>query len=237
MESIDKILKFLKIDNDINNFNSGYGSGTGSGSFSGTGDGSGYGDGYSSGYGSGDGTGYSSVSGTGFGYGSGAGLGSFFNNDLGIKIIKLDNDFVFYVDGIPTIFEKIHNDIAKCEIVDWRDFSKKSCYVVKNECYFAHGETVREAFQELQDKVFANMDIGERINEFIKVFNKKDKYRGEDFYNWHHILTGSCKMGRKQFFEVNGYSFDDLFTVKEFIKICENAYGREVIKRLEEYYR
>ena len=32
-------------------------------------------------------------------------------------------------------------------------------------------------------------------------------------------------------------NLEDKFTVLEFIKICENDYGGEIIKRLEEFYK
>ena len=249
MENIEKILEFLKIE-PINNgfgygscdgdgYGDGFGYGYGSGSCFGYGSGScfgdGYGDGDGSGSGSGDGSGFGDGYGSGFGSGDGDGDGD--GSGFGLKIKQIKDELVFYVDKVPTIFEHIHGNVAKCKIINESDFTVKNCYVVKNEDYFAHGETIKKAISDLQEKIFDNMDIDSKIEEFRKFFNNKDKYAGEEFYNWHHILTGSCEMGRKNFFKQGNYKMTDMFTVKEFIKITKNAYGGEIIKRLKEYYK
>ena len=186
MENIEKILKFLKVDQ----FENGYG--------------------YGSGDGSGDGD--------------------------GLKIKKLNDELIFYVDNVPTIFDRIHQNIAKGRIVNIEDFSTKSCYIVKNQYFFAHEYTIENALKTLQDKMYANMDIEQRMKEFRQNFNNKDKYEGQKFFEWHHILTGSCLAGRNNFVERNNYSLKKHYTVKEFIAMCENDYGGEIIKKLRSYY-
>ena len=64
--------------------------------------------------------------------------------------------------------------------------------------------------------------------------NKNKKYPAENFYEWHHYLTGSCEMGRKSFMQDRNITFDDMYTVDEFITLCENSYGGEIIKELKE---
>ena len=78
------------------------------------------------------------------------------------------------------------------------------------------------------------MDPEEAIESFMEKFEKNKKYPCKDFYEWHHYLTGSCEMGRKSFMQNKGITFDDSFTVDEFIEICENDYGSEIIKQLKE---
>lgn len=90
---------------------------------------------------------------------------------------------------------------------------------------------------DLQEKIFDNMDIKTKIAEFRNKFNNTDKYSGQEFFSWHHILTGSCLAGRTSFIEGGGYSLDKNYSVKEFIQICENAYGGNIIKQLKEYYK
>ena len=205
--------KFLKIG-------SGYGSGSGSGY--GSGSGSGDGSGYGSGYGSGDGSGY----GSGYGYGSGSGDGlKSFN---GMK--------VYLIDDIQTLIIRMHKNIAKGYILN-TDFTLEKCYIAKGNNKFAHGKTIKEATEALQEKIFSNLDTEEAIKKFIKKFNNKDKYKGTEFYVWHNILTGSCKMGRDSFVINNNINLNKKFSVKEFIKICENSYGGEIIKKLKKYYK
>lgn len=217
MEKIEKILEF------INDSGFGYGSGYGFGYSSGYGFGYGYRDGDGEGSGSGNGSGDSSGSGYGDGYGD--------------KLIKINGDLVFYIDDTPTIFDHIHENVAKGKIINEDTFKSKECYIVKGNGYFAHGETLEQALADLQEKIFDNMDIDEKINQFRNKFNNKDKYLGTEFFNWHHILTGSCLAGRNNFIASKNYSLTDTYTVKDFIKICENAYGGEIIKQLKKFYK
>lgn len=83
------------------------------------------------------------------------------------------------------------------------------------------------------------MDVEEKIELFKEKFpDVNKKYTVKDFYQWHHILTGSCEMGRKSFANSHNIDIDnDMMTVKEFIKLTENAYCVEIIKELKESYR
>lgn len=264
MEDLEKILEFLKIKSLGSGDGCGYyldlgcGSGIGSGLGCGSDDGSGLGyylgygwsngSGYGLGIGSGNGSGYDlsyssnyelgNFLGNGLGYGWSMGLGNGSGNDLGnrLKIKQIKENLVYYVDETPTIFDRIHGNVAKGKIVNTNDFSLKECYIVKNEHYFAHGETLKQALADLEEKTLNNMPVEEKINEFRKKFNNKDKYSGKDFFDWHHILTGSCLAGRNNFIESGHYDLTKTYSVKQFIDICENAYGGRVIKRLKEYY-
>ena len=183
------------------------------------GSGSGSGSGYGNGYGNGSGSGY------GNGYGNGSGSGN------GIKSINgMD---VYKVDDVPTIFTHIHGNVAKGYILE-RNVELKPCYVVKGNGYFAHGETLKEARDALVAKYFEDMDEEETIEKFLETFKKGEKYAGTEFFEWHHYLTGSCLMGRESFIKNKGLDINSLYTVDEFIFLCENDYGSSVIKNLKE---
>ena len=81
------------------------------------------------------------------------------------------------------------------------------------------------------------MDIDETISEFRKKFKPGVKYPGEDFFVWHHYLTGSCEMGRRSFVNDREIDLSDTFTPEEFIEICKDAYGGEIIRQLKERYK
>ena len=225
MEDV-KILEWIK-----NNFDNDYGSGFGSGS--GYGDGSGYGSGSGYGYGSGFGYGYGSGDGSGFGYGYGSGLGDGdgSGNDCGVK--SYDGKTVHLIDDVQTIISTIKGNLAKGFILN-SDLSLSPCYICKGNGYFAHGETLKEARKALQEKILENMNTDETIERFLSTFEKNKKYPTKDFYEWHHYLTGSCEMGRKSFMRDRNINFDDTYTVDEFITLCENSYGGEIIKKLKE---
>ena len=184
-----------------------------------SGDGYGYGDGYGSGSGSG----------SGYGYGSGSGHGD------GIK--SINGETIYIIDSVPTLLDRVKGNVAKGRILK-DDFTFERCYVAKQDGYFAHGKTLREAMTALTDKLFEGMPEEERIAEFIKAHKWGEKYSAVDFYDWHHKLTGSCDMGRREFAASHGFKVteDELLTVEEFIKLTENSYGSGVIRKLEEAY-
>lgn len=219
-------------DDDGDDDGDGYGGGYGSGRCSI--DGSGYGSSYGSGdcYGSGDGRGAGSGGGNGRGgdcNGSGGGYGNGVSEYNGRK--------VYMIDGIDTMIDHVHGDVAKGRILK-SDLTTVPCYIVKRDGLFAHGKTLREAMDALRDKLFENMPEEERIAEFIKAHKWGEKYSAVDFYDWHHRLTGSCEMGRREFAKSHGYSLteEELLTVEEFIELTENSYGGSVIRKLRAAY-
>jgi hypothetical protein len=215
------------MENIINDFvllvGSGRGSGDGDGCGSGYGDGSG--DGYGSGYGCGSGDGHGSGSSSGFGSGYGY---SDIKNLCGKKIYVIDN--------IPTIINSAHNQAAKAKIV-YDDLTTKDCFIVKQNNVFAHGNTLHEAFEALQDKLHKQAPTEERINAFIENHELENLYPNTDFYKWHNILTGSCKEGRNTFVKNKNIDLNASMTTLEFIKLTKNAYMGQVITELENTYK
>jgi hypothetical protein len=189
--------------------------------------GSGYGDGYGSGYGSG--YGYSDGSGSGSGYGSGYGSGD------GYGVSSFNGEKVHRIDSVNTIIRSIHGDVAQGYILN-QDFTTTPCYVVKEEDMFAHGATLHEAHAALQEKLFEELSPEQRVEKFKETFpDFTAKIDAMVLFDWHHKLTGSCEMGRRQFARDHDIDLDhDKFTVLEFIKLTENAYGGGIIKMLRQ---
>ena len=214
MESLsDKINAFLSANSD-------FGSGSGSGL------------GYSSGSGSGSGLGYSY--GYDFGSGSGSGYGS--GSGSGGGIASYNGEAVYAIDGVPTVIRQVRDNVAKGAILNF-DLILTPCYVVKEGNTLAHGETLHKAMAALREKLFEGMPEEECIAAFIEEHKMGAKYPVSDLYNWHHRLTGSCEMGRKQFTRDHNIDLEhDEMTVEEFIEITKNAYGGEVIKKLQKAY-
>ena len=122
----------------------GYGGGSGCGSY--IGDGSGEGDG--GGYGGGQGCGDGDFDGSGFGSGVGR---------SGCADIKFFcGNPVYYIDGIPTIITAVFGSYAKGYILG-RFLTLTPCYIAKQESYFAHGETLREAVDAVAEKALEDM--------------------------------------------------------------------------------
>ena len=209
----------------------GYGYGYGDGDGYGSGDGSGSGYGYGSGDGSGDGSGYGygDGSGSGYGYGYGYGYGS------GIKTFC--GQTVYVVGGVQTFIAAIFGNYAKGAILN-SDLTTTPCYIAKRNGTFAHGETIRKAEQALIEKLYDLEPLDERIDKFVETHTWGIEYPAEDFYSWHHILTGSCEIGRKTFAKDHGIDIEhDMMTVERFLALTENDYGGSIIKDVKERYR
>ena len=168
------------------------------------------------------------------GVGSGEGSGDGVGYGSGIKSFNGKEGYL--IDYSPTIVTRIKGNLAKGFILN-DDLSLSPCYIVKGNGYFAHGKTLEEARAALQDKIFSNMDTDEAIDMFLDTFEKGKAYKGTQFFEWHHYLTGSCLMGRESFVRNKNLDLDELYTVEDFIEICENAYGGEIIKELKERWK
>lgn len=237
----DKIKEFLALDTG-----SGYGHGRADGTGFGSCDGMGCGLGagvqrnYSCGYGT------AVPDGDGRGKGVGEDNGFVANGDyiphgedtpcvgFGVKVI---NGYeVHRIDDIPTILTSIRGDVAQGFIIQ-SDLQLKPCYIVKENNKFAHGETLHDAFNSLQEKLFADSSEEERLDAFKKEFPEYDvKYDNRDLFKYHHILTGSCRMGRELFVSSKGLSLDGKTSVREFFKLTKNAYGGDIIQKLPGIY-
>lgn len=218
-----------------------------------TGDGAGYGAGYVFGVG-GYGDGYGILNydkngtdgvvwdvagpdaniGCGCGFGSSYGYGYGSGDDLGVK--EINGNIVCIIDDIPTIITSVRNNIAKGFIVK-NDLQFKPCYIVKENNHFAHGFTLKDAFMSLQEKLYDDSTEEERIEAFMKQFPEYDvKYDNMDLFVYHHVLTGSCRMGREAFMSNKGLSLDGKTSVRDFVELTKDAYGGDIIKNLPEAY-
>ena len=162
--------------------------------------------------------------GDGFGSGDGDGDGS------GIK--SFNGAPVYRIDGVNTLIRSVHGNTARGAIVNV-DLTLTPCYIVKQDNIFAHGETLREAMEALRDKLFEDMPEDERIDTFLRETDREKMYPTQYFYDWHHRLTGSCDMGRKQFALDHGVDLEHgMMTLTEFLELTKDAYGGDVIQKV-----
>ena len=240
MESViatrEEVESFLSVQQIFSNFDFGrhaYGYGTslgcgagyGSGCGSGESDGSGYSyDCYNGDNGSGSGNGFGSGNGCDsvcdYGYGDGSG-----------DIKALNGNIVDYVDSLPTIIIQVKGNFAKGYVVNEVRLTLESCYIAKVGNSFAHGKTLKEAVADAKVKEMEKMPIEERIEEFKDVFGSLDsEHTGKEFYDWHHILTGSCRMGRDGFCKIHKIDLEKKYTVRYFLDITKDSYRSDIIE-------
>ena len=232
----EEVERFLFIPNSDYGYGSGYGHGYGHGY--GDGDGSGYGYGYGSGYGHGYGHGYGYGDGHGYGYGDGHGYGHGYGygDNANIDIQAFNGYIVDYIDGIPTIIKQIHGNIA-CGYIIKTDLTLESCFIAKMGVSFAHGKTIKDAVADAKAKEMKRLPIKERVKKFKETFGSlESEHTGQEFYNWHYILTGSCIMGRDIFCKNHNIDLTKKYTVRYFLNITKNDYGGNIINQVMSAY-
>ena len=175
------------------------------------------------GYGSGDGSGYGDDSGYGYGYGDG--------------IKTFSGERVHRIDGVDTLIDSIHGNIAKCRILR-KDLSTTNCYVAKVGNFFGHGYTIHNAVRAAQDKYNENRPLSERIADFIAKHPTLDSVcKNSELFEAHHTLTGSCLMGRREFARDHEIDVENgSMTVAEFIELTKDSYGSNAVRQLHKAY-
>ena len=213
-EEVERFLSIIGSD-----YGDGSGDGSGNGSGCGSGRGYGSGDGYGDGFGDGSGDGYGDGSGDGYGDG---------NDD----IKALNGDIVDHIDDVPTIITQVRGNIARGYMIK-EDLTLDSCYIVKVGNSFAHGKTLKDAVTDAEAKEMKRLPVEERIEKFKEAFGSLDsEHTGKEFYDWHHILTGSCRMGRDAFCGSHNIDLSKEYTVRYFLDITKEAYGGNTIKQI-----
>lgn len=219
----EEVKRFLSVEKYYRGCGFGYGSGYGSGC--------GYGSGYGAGYK--DGNGYGSSLSYEDGYSSGPGFGYGYGNG---DVTALNGNIVDYIDNIPTIIIQVHGNFAYGYIVK-DDLTLSPCFIAKVGNSFAHGKTLKEAVADAKAKELGEMTVEERIAKFIEVFGPLDsEHTGKEFYDWHHILTGSCRMGRDEFCRSHSIDLTQKYSVRYFLDITKGSYGSDVIKMIIKAY-
>ena len=93
----------------------------------------------------------------------------------------------------------------------------KILYVVRDENgNSAHGETIKQAREDLIYKVVAKSDV--KIPK---------KATGKEWVGIYRSVTGACSIGVKMFVEKTDKSLDDTYTAKEIAKLVQGQFGAE----------
>ena len=233
----EEVKRFLSVEKYYRGCGFGYGSGYGSGYgyVSGKSSYDGCGFGYGSGYGAGykDGNGYGSSLSYEDGYSSGPGFGFGYGNG---DVTALNGNIVDYIDNKSTIITQVHGNFAKGYIVK-DDLSLDSCFIAKVGNLFTHGKTLKDAVTKAGTKI-KKISIEEQIENFIAAFGPLDsEHKGKAFYDWHHILTGSCRVGRDKFCKSHKIDLKQKYSVRYFLDITKKSYGKNIIKLIEKAYK
>ena len=164
----------------------------------------------------------------GDGYGSGDGSG------YGDGIKEFNGRKVYDIDSVPTLIYAVKGDAAKGAVLD-KDLTLKDCWIARRGNFFSHGDTLHAAVEAVEAKWRDNRPLDERIAEFVKVHPALDEVY-HDLFEWHHVLTGSCEFGRRNWCEEHGYEPTDSITLRTFFEQTKNDYGGDVIVKVARKY-
>ncbi len=95
-------------------------------------------------------------------------------------------------------------------------------FIVKKDDYYAHGEDLNKAVEDLKFKIVAEKLKNEPINKDTEIT-----------INHYRIITGACEFGVKSWMQQNGITQEKI-TASELLPILKktNAYGLDRFKAL-----
>lgn len=142
------------------------------------------------------------------------------------KILSENNYYCLYnkefhiveeYDGIKTIkiSDKKIDNMSIIKAIDYN--SDEKIYIVKEGDLTAHGETIREAYKDLQYKKIENIDRDKII--------KKIKESGKVTRNQYRAITGACNYGTNEFCKKHGIENLKEIKLSELRKILIDDYG------------
>jgi hypothetical protein len=147
---------------------------------------------------------------------------SYNRKELQSKYIQLESDYIFewqsgkYIktDGILTEVISKKGNIRKVKIVGK---TKESYLVTDGNGKWSHGETLKEAKQDLMFK------ISNRNKSDYEGLTLESKLPLDKAIECYRVITGACSQGTKSF--VNSISTKKSYLISELIEITKGQYG------------
>ena len=95
-------------------------------------------------------------------------------------------------------------------------------------------QTLRNALQDAKEKDYRNIDFETKKEELKRLFLRSadKKLPVRTLYEWHGILTGSCRFGCDEFMRTHTLKNDDRLTLNEFINFTAAHFGGNKIQQL-----
>ena len=98
-------------------------------------------------------------------------------------------------------------------------------------------------YEKAKNLPFVRNPVAYALYQVWRMADEKRKYNRESkkednksLFEWHNRLTGSCLAGRRAFVQDRGLSMDGKTTVREFIRLTEDAYGGSTVRKLKKEY-
>ena len=127
--------------------------------------------------------------------------------------------FLFADNILANIIEKKKN-VYKIQIAG----SRKISYCIEANGVFAHGDTIKQAKEDLKYK-FKNRDLSA-----YEGYTLDTVVTFEEALQMYHDITGACSAGTKHFVETKLTVKKKKYTVKECIELTKDQYGHDTFK-------
>ena len=121
-------------------------------------------------------------------------------------------------DGI-TILKLSEKKRDGITIIKGQDFEGEEIYIVKEKDICSHGDTLKQALEDLQFKKLKS----EEVQDIIKEIKKTGKVNRMQY----RAITGACQYGTNKFCEEHNIQELDEISLEELRKILINDYGAE----------
>ena len=137
------------------------------------------------------------------------------------KPITFQNGKYIKIDGI---FTEVVNKKGNVYKVKKLNQTKEFYIVTDGNDKFSHGETLKEAKEDLIYKINSNLDKSK-----YKDLTLESKLTFEEGIEAYRVITGACSFGVKDFVTTNKVKKTS-YTIEEIIKLTSNSYGGSTFK-------
>jgi hypothetical protein len=153
------------------------------------------------------------------------------SNSCPKKLVFPDPVFIWESNGkqyikVDNIFSIIDRHRGNMYIVHNLDCEKQRYVVTDGEGHYAHGDTKKEAKEDLIFK------ISDRDTSLYKGMSLDDVFTYEEAIIAYRTITGACSAGTRNFIEKSlPKPHKNKYTIREIIKLTENQYGNDKFKK------
>lgn len=154
------------------------------------------------------------------------------------SVMQFQDDDVYSVDGIMTIITNVKSNYARGFIIN-DDMTLSKTYIARIGNCFAHGRTLKEAFDSATSKYNIKVPVEDRIRATVEKYPTLDtEVPNSELFKLHNILTGSCLYGREIFAKAHNLNKKTgSMTMRQFIELTKNgSFGSDIIVKLSDAY-
>lgn len=151
------------------------------------------------------------------------------------KLNKYCGRNVYLINDRQLMFDQIHGNFAKVTIIRI-DLTTYEHWLVKYKGCFGFGKTLKDANKDARLNASREIPLEIRIQHFINTHSLREEFTGQELFDWHDYLTGSCKVGKYKFCRDNNVDFNKKYTVLYFLNLVKDSYKPEIIEQVIKQY-